>query len=193
MKHSPPTWVLALGLLASACAHQAPPAARETTTVPAASPAPATETAAAPAGPVATRCTTDADCASSELCVASTCRAIAPELADCTAAVAHFSFDQSTLRDADLPLLQRAARCLTRATGLRVTIEGHADQRGTTMYNLALGHRRAAAVERYLVSLGASSTQITTASYGKERPLCFEHDESCWAQNRRARLERSSF
>jgi peptidoglycan-associated lipoprotein len=191
MKLSPSTCVLALGLLASACAHQAPPA-QETTTVPATTPA-ATETAAAPTGPAATRCTTDADCASSELCVASTCRAITPELAECTAAVAHFSFDESTLRDADLPLLQRAARCLSRATGLRVTVEGHADERGTTMYNVALGNRRAAAVERYLVSLGASSTQIETASYGEERPVCFDHDESCWAQNRRARLARSSF
>ncbi len=191
MKLSSSIWVLSFGLLASACAHQAPPAARDTTTVPAASPATATETAAAPA--TAARCTTDADCASSELCVASTCRAITPELADCTAAIAHFSFDQSTLRDADLPLLQRAARCLTRATGLRVTVEGHADERGTTMYNVALGNRRAAAVERYLVSLGASSAQIKTASFGEERPLCLEHDEGCWAQNRRARLERSSF
>lgn len=191
MDRTPLTLAFALALLASACATQKPLPAREMTEVPATPPTQAVEAAAAPAQPVAARCATDADCASSELCVGSTCRAITPELAECTTAAAHFSFDQSTLRDEDLPILQRAARCLMNAPGLRVTVEGHADERGTTMYNVALGNRRAAAVEAYLVSLGAASTQIRTVSYGKERPMCYEHDERCYAQNRRARLERS--
>jgi peptidoglycan-associated lipoprotein len=190
MDRTPLTWTLALALLASACAGQKPLPAREVTEAPAAPPSQAVEATAAPAQPVLARCVADADCASSELCVASTCRPITPDLAECTTAVARFSFDQSTLQEEDLPGLQRTARCLASAPGLRLTVEGHADERGTTMYNLALGNRRAAAVERYLVSLGAASTQIRTVSYGKERPACHEHAERCWAQNRRARIER---
>lgn len=190
MIRSRSTWILALVLAGSSCAHQGPPAPRETTTVPAAAPAPATQATAATPQPAAARCTTDTDCASTELCVGAVCRAITPDLAECTAAVVHFSFDQHTLPAAELPQLQRAARCLANAAGLRVKIEGHADERGTSMYNLALGNRRAAAVQAYLVSLGAPPAQIETVSYGKERPICSEHDEGCWAQNRRARLDR---
>jgi flagellar motor protein MotB len=66
-----------------------------------------------------------------------------------------------------------------------LTIEGHADERGTREYNLALGARRAQAVRDYLVSLGISGARIDTISYGKERPMCVQSDEGCWAQNRR--------
>ncbi len=181
---------LAVALLASGCATQSSPPAREVTEVPAA-PSTAAVEAPPPAQPAVARCGSDADCAFSELCVDSTCRAITPELAACTSAVAHFSFDQSTLRDEDLPVLQRVARCLSNVPGLRVTVEGHADERGTAQYNVALGSRRAAAVERYLLSLGVASTQLRTVSYGKERPVCSQHGESCWGRNRRASLERS--
>ncbi len=191
MHATPPTWTLALALVASACAAQKPLPAREVTEVPAASTTQAVEASAAPAQPPAARCVADADCASSELCVASTCRPITPDLAECTAAVARFSYDQSTLQEEDLPALQRTARCLANARELRLRVEGHADERGTTTYNIALGSRRAAAVARYLVSLGAPSTQIETVSFGKERPVCVQHDERCWAANRRAQLERS--
>jgi peptidoglycan-associated lipoprotein len=68
---------------------------------------------------------------------------------------------------------------------VRVTVEGHCDERGTREYNLALGARRANAVKEYLVSLGVSSARMETISYGKERPLCTQSDENCWAQNRR--------
>lgn len=191
MNRTPLTWVLALALLASACATQSAPPPRAVTEVPAATPAPAVDAVAAPAPPAVRRCMADGDCASSELCVGATCQVITPELAACTSAVAHFAFDRSTLRSEDFPLLQRAARCLAGAGELRVKVEGHADERGTTMYNVALGQRRAAAVETYLVSLGASSAQIETVSYGEERPVCSHPDEECWARNRRAQVERS--
>jgi peptidoglycan-associated lipoprotein len=66
-----------------------------------------------------------------------------------------------------------------------VTIEGHADERGTREYNLALGERRAVAVRNYLVALGVSPSRINIISYGKERPVSFCSNESCWSQNRR--------
>jgi len=66
-----------------------------------------------------------------------------------------------------------------------VTIEGHCDERGTREYNLALGARRANAVKEYLVSLGTSSARVDTISYGKERPMCTDSSEDCYAQNRR--------
>jgi peptidoglycan-associated lipoprotein len=68
---------------------------------------------------------------------------------------------------------------------VRVTIEGHCDERGTREYNIGLGARRANAVKEYLVSLGVSSGRVDTVSYGKERPICTESNEDCWAQNRR--------
>jgi peptidoglycan-associated lipoprotein len=71
---------------------------------------------------------------------------------------------------------------------LHIAISGNADERGTEEYNMALGDHRAHAVADYLRSLGASDPQLQTVSYGKERPLCGEHDEACWAQNRRAEL-----
>jgi peptidoglycan-associated lipoprotein len=68
----------------------------------------------------------------------------------------------------------------------RITIEGHADERGTREYNLALGERRANAAKNYLVSLGIDAGRITTVSYGKEKPVALGSDEASWAQNRRA-------
>jgi peptidoglycan-associated lipoprotein len=68
---------------------------------------------------------------------------------------------------------------------VRVTIEGHCDERGTREYNLALGARRANSVKEYLVSVGVSSARVDTISYGKERPICTESNEGCWQQNRR--------
>ncbi|HET7230660.1 MAG TPA: OmpA family protein, partial [Longimicrobium sp.] len=70
--------------------------------------------------------------------------------------------------------------------GVRIRIEGHADQRGSTEYNLALGQRRAEAVRAYLVNLGIDGSRLATTSYGKERPLVEGDDEDAWARNRRA-------
>jgi peptidoglycan-associated lipoprotein len=67
----------------------------------------------------------------------------------------------------------------------RLVVEGHCDERNTEAYNLALGERRANAAKEYLVGLGVPGDKIQTVSYGKSRPICFDHDDSCWAQNRR--------
>ena len=97
----------------------------------------------------------------------------------------HFAYDKSDVQDEDRDILQRQAAWLQKYAQVRVTVEGHCDQRGTREYNLALGGRRANAVKDYLVSLGVPASRIDTISYGKERPVCTESDESCWAQNRR--------
>ncbi len=97
----------------------------------------------------------------------------------------HFDYDKYDIKDEDRGILQRQSAWLQRYPQVRVTVEGHCDERGTREYNLALGARRANAVKEYLVSLGISSARVDTISYGKERPICTESDESCWAQNRR--------
>jgi len=97
----------------------------------------------------------------------------------------HFDYDKYSIRSEDRDLLQRQATWLQKYPQVRVTIEGHCDERGTREFNLALGARRANAVREYLVSLGLSSARMDTISYGKERPMCTESSESCWSQNRR--------
>ncbi len=97
----------------------------------------------------------------------------------------HFDYDKYALTDEDKTTLQRQATWLQKYPAVRVTIEGHCDERGTREYNLALGARRANAVKEYLASLGVASSRLDTVSYGKERPICTQSDESCWAQNRR--------
>jgi peptidoglycan-associated lipoprotein len=96
-----------------------------------------------------------------------------------------FAYDRSDIEDAGRSTLQKQAAWLQRFPTVVLTIEGHADERGTREYNLALGARRAQAVRDYLVSLGVSGARIDTISYGKERPICVQSDEACWAQNRR--------
>lgn len=86
--------------------------------------------------------------------------------------------------EGELVLRQQAALLQT-YPAVTVTIEGHADERGTREYNLALGDRRAAAVRNYLVALGIAESRIETVSYGKEKPQCVEAAETCWSQNRR--------
>ena len=97
----------------------------------------------------------------------------------------HFDYDRYDILDADRATLQRQAAWLAKYPSIRVTVEGHCDERGTREYNLALGARRANAVKEYLVSLGTSSARVDTISYGKERPVCTESSEDCYGQNRR--------
>lgn len=97
-----------------------------------------------------------------------------------------FEFDKSSLSDEARATLQRQAAWMAQYGNLTFTIEGHADERGTREYNLALGGRRANAAKDYLVSLGVSPSRLNTVSYGKERPVCLDSSESCWSQNRRA-------
>lgn len=100
----------------------------------------------------------------------------------------HFEFDRSDLSEEARAILQKNAQWLQRWTSTRINIEGHADSRGTSEYNLALGERRAASVRDYLVSLGVDASRINTVSYGEERPLCTEETEECWARNRRGQF-----
>ncbi len=97
----------------------------------------------------------------------------------------HFALNQYNIEDSDKGVLGRQAAWLARYPAVRVTVEGHCDERGTREYNLALGARRANAVKEYLVSQGVSTGRVETVSYGKERPICTESNEACWAQNRR--------
>jgi peptidoglycan-associated lipoprotein len=101
---------------------------------------------------------------------------------------AYFDYDESNLSDDTRDKLSRNADLLKGNAQFSVTIEGHADARGTSEYNLALGERRANAVRDYLGSLGVAATRLRTISYGKERPVCTEDAESCWSQNRRAHM-----
>jgi peptidoglycan-associated lipoprotein len=96
-----------------------------------------------------------------------------------------FDYDMSTVRDDARPILQKNAAFLMRWPTTRVTIEGHADSRGTNEYNLALGDRRANSVRDYLVSLGIAGNRMLAVTRGEESPQCTEETESCWQRNRR--------
>lgn len=98
----------------------------------------------------------------------------------------HFGFDSYALDDQGRMDLESNARILKEQSGLRITIEGHTDERGTVEYNLALGAERARAVKSALTALGVSSSRVDTISYGEEIPLDPGHDETAWAKNRRA-------
>ena len=97
-----------------------------------------------------------------------------------------FATDSSVIRGESQDTLERQAAWLKQYPDMSIVVEGHADERGTREYNLALGERRATAAKNYLVSLGVPSRRVMTTSYGKERPSVLGHDESSWAQNRRA-------
>ncbi|WP_420894049.1 peptidoglycan-associated lipoprotein Pal [Sphingopyxis granuli] len=97
-----------------------------------------------------------------------------------------FGFDQYNVDAEDQATLQSQAQWLQRNPAVRVTLEGHADERGTRDYNIALGERRANAAKNYLASLGVDPSRIQVISYGKERPAALGSNEEAWAQNRRA-------
>ena len=98
----------------------------------------------------------------------------------------YFDTDRYNVDTQDAAALQAQAQYFARYPQITFTIEGHADERGTREYNLALGERRANAAKAYLVSLGVDSNRISVLSYGKERPVALASNESAWAQNRRA-------
>ncbi|KLE34773.1 peptidoglycan-associated lipoprotein Pal [Aurantiacibacter luteus] len=97
-----------------------------------------------------------------------------------------FDTDRYNIDSEDAVALRRQAEYLLQYTNARATVEGHADERGTRDYNLALGERRATAAKNYLVSLGVPEGRLTTVSYGEERPVATGTNESAWARNRRA-------
>ena len=122
--------------------------------------------------------------------LASDSRCVAPrvEVAIDTAEITgpiYFDFDKSTIRPDAAATLDRKIPWLQANPGMRIRIEGNADERGSDEYNLALGQRRAASAKRYLVERGISADRFDLVSYGEERPVCTEHNEACWQQNRR--------
>jgi len=98
----------------------------------------------------------------------------------------HFATDSSDVDAEAQGILTRQAAWLQKYPNVRVTVEGHCDERGTREYNLALGDRRANSAKNFLVNAGIPASRITTISYGKERPAATGSDEGAWAQNRRA-------
>ena len=97
----------------------------------------------------------------------------------------YFDYDKYDVRMDQQPALQGDIAFLKEHSGIKVTIEGHCDERGSTEYNLALGDNRANAVKTALIQGGISTDRVKTISYGKERPFCTESNEECWQQNRR--------
>jgi len=97
----------------------------------------------------------------------------------------YFDFDSFVVKDEYRPLVEAHARYLQQNRTARMTIQGNTDERGSREYNIALGQKRADAVKRMMLLLGATDSQIETVSYGEERPKNAGHDESAWAENRR--------
>jgi len=97
-----------------------------------------------------------------------------------------FGYDSSELDDDDRSILDNQAKFLNQNPTLKVTIEGHCDERGTREYNLALGEKRASAVKDYLISIGINSDRISVVSYGKERPQVLGSNKAAWSMNRRS-------
>jgi peptidoglycan-associated lipoprotein len=100
----------------------------------------------------------------------------------------YFEYDSSEVRSEFIPLINAHGRLLASDSSRRVVLEGHADERGSREYNIALGERRAISVRRLLLGSGASSSQIRVLSYGEERPVMLGHDESSWSKNRRVEI-----
>lgn len=113
---------------------------------------------------------------------------VAPASESTTGNVVYFDFDKSDVHAEDRSIIASHANLLVKNRGKKVSLEGHADERGTVEYNMALGERRAKAVKDALLSQGASTDQIKTASYGESRPAAQGHDESAWKLNRRVEI-----
>jgi len=105
---------------------------------------------------------------------------------------AYFDYDKADIRPDAREALSKTADFLKKYPEIKVTIEGHCDERGSTEYNLGLGDRRASATKNYLVSLGVSADRLSTVSFGKEKPFCMEHGEPCWQQNRRGHFVKAN-
>jgi peptidoglycan-associated lipoprotein len=148
------------------------------------------------------QCAADADCPAGQRCEGEKCVAAKAEAgggeagagavpagcADAQSFTVRFGFDQATLGADSQGTLQKLADCLKQAPAKQVVIAGHADDRGTTQYNIALGARRAEAARKYLADLGAGG-KLETVSFGEEKPVCSEETEACWARNRRAEFQ----
>jgi len=177
------TLALVLVVLAVGCA-------KRPTTTQTSAPAPtgATSSRLAPAGPSpSSTASTPAGRASTPPTAATPARPAPSEFRSLSdIADIHFDFDRWEIRTQDATVLDANAGWLKTNANHLLLIEGHADERGTNEYNLALAERRAKAAMNYLVSRGIAATRITVVSYGEERPTCSQREETCWARNRRA-------
>jgi peptidoglycan-associated lipoprotein len=97
----------------------------------------------------------------------------------------YFDFDKSFIRDDAKPVMKANAEWLKAHPKVKIRIEGNCDERGTKEYNQALGQRRAASAKKYLTDMGIAASRISLISYGKEKPICTESNETCWQKNRR--------
>ncbi len=137
-------------------------------------------------GCVPFECSTDEDCGGNRICVENLCEE-RPRPPECKTGPVQFGFNEASLTSDSRANLEALADCIRKTQpDAQITIEGHADERGTEEYNLALGERRANAVKKYLANLGLSADRLRTVSYGEERPLNPSSNESAWAANRRA-------
>jgi len=102
--------------------------------------------------------------------------------------IIYFDYDQFTIKDEYRPMIEAHAKYLQANRAARATLQGHTDERGTREYNIALGQKRADAVKKLMVLLGANEVQIETVSFGKEKPRREGHDESSWSENRRVEI-----
>jgi peptidoglycan-associated lipoprotein len=167
--------LLATAALAAACGGKPAPEEPAPQPTPAAAPA----TAPAPADDSAERDRLDRERLAREAEERS--KAVAADLA----MMINFDYDQATVRQTDQATLDRKAAVLAANPNVKLQISGHADERGSDEYNLALGNRRAAAAKRYLENKGIDGSRMDVVSYGEERPLNPGHDEAAYAQNRR--------
>jgi peptidoglycan-associated lipoprotein len=148
----------------------------------------------APQAPAPETCQTDADCRNGAACVDQLCKSQlfssqpSRQFGSCRLNAVYFGFDDATLTPEARQSLSESWQCLQQNSYRRVLVVGHTDERGTTEYNLALGERRADAVRKYLVGLGAESRRLKTLSYGDERPFAQGHDDASWARNRRVEM-----
>jgi peptidoglycan-associated lipoprotein len=171
--------LLVASAFAVACGGQAAPEEPAPEPTPAPAPPPVT----APADDSAERDRLERERMARE--AAERARAVSADLA----AMINFEYDQAVVRPADQETLNRKAAILVANPGVKLRISGHADERGSDEYNLALGNRRAAAAKRYLEGKGVDGSRVEVISYGEERPLNPGSDESAYAQNRRDEFE----
>ena len=167
--------VLATAGFAAACGGKPKPEQ------PAPEPAPVATPAPAPAPDNSADERRRADSIAAANAAAERAKAVAADLA----AMINFDYDQAVIRQNDQATLDRKASILGANPNVKIQISGHADERGSDEYNLALGNRRAAAAKRYLENKGIDASRMDVVSYGEERPLNPGHDEAAYAQNRR--------
>lgn len=134
-------------------------------------------------------CTQDADCQEGQSCVNNSCQS-AGSGGECSIEPRiHFEFNEAAITQESRTVLDNNVDCLKKKPEIRITIEGHCDERGTAEYNLALGERRAASTRKYMQRLGIDSGRIKIISYGEEQPMNNGSNESAWGQNRRAEFK----